>query len=187
MEPLPFATPQDWSDWLANNHATAPEVWVKLYKKGTGIASITWEQGVIEALCWGWIDGQSKSFDDVAWLQRFTPRRKRSIWSQKNVGLVTDLIAAGRMQSAGMVHVDAARADGRWDAAYSGGGAAAAVPPDFLAALAADPAAEAFYMTLDGRQRYTIYFRLHTAKKHETRAKRMAQFLGMMARGDKFP
>jgi len=182
---MPFSTPDDWGNWLAQNHAEVPEIWIKLYKKGSGTASISWEQAVIEALCWGWIDGQSKPLDDTAWVQRFTPRRAKSSWSQKNRDHVARLIAEGRMRQAGLAHVQTAQADGRWDAAYSGP-KDAVVPADFLAALQAMPAARAFYATLTSSNRYAIYYGLHTAKRPETRAKRMALYLAMMARGEKF-
>lgn len=185
MEPLPFATPKDWDAWLAENHADTVEVWIKFYRKGSGTASINWEQAVIEALCWGWIDGQAKPLDDTAWLQRFTPRRAKSSWSQKNRDHVVLLIAEDRMQSPGLVHVQTAKADGRWDAAYSGP-KDAVVPADFLAALDAMPTAKAFYGTLNSSNRYSIYYGLHSAKRPETRAKRMALYLAMMERGEKF-
>ena len=184
-EPLPFATPQDWSDWLARNHSSADEIWVLVHKKGSGLLSITWEESVIEALCWGWIDGQKRSADATSWLQRFTPRRKGSVWSLKNRRHVESLIAAGRMQPVGLAKVAAAQADGRWDRAY-GSGAEMAVPDDFLVALAsADPAAINSYKALNRQNIYAISYRISAAKRPETRAKRIADFVAMLTRGEK--
>jgi uncharacterized protein YdeI (YjbR/CyaY-like superfamily) len=140
---------------------------------------------VVEALVWGWIDSVKRPYDDQSWLQRFSPRKSRSVWSQKNRSHIDALMAAGRMQPAGMVHVTAAQADGRWDAAYAGG-KDAVVPADFLAALALNPQAQAFYATLNAANRYAIYHRLTTAKRPETRAKRLLDYVAMMARGEVF-
>ena len=182
-DPLPFATPQQWSDWLAANHAIETEVWLLLYRKRSGTPSIDWRQAVIEALCWGWIDGVKNSRDATRWTQRFTPRKPRSNWSQINVAHVERLIAEGRMQPAGLIHVRAAQADGRWDAAYSGS-KNAALPEDFLTALAAaSDTARATYATLDSRNRFSIYLRLTTAKRPETRHKRIADFIAKLAAG----
>ena len=182
-DPIPFATPQQWSDWLAANHAIETEVWLLLYRKRSGTPSIDWRQAVIEALCWGWIDGVKNSRDATRWTQRFTPRKPRSNWSQINVAHVGRLIAEGRMQPAGLIHVTAAQADGRWDAAYCGG-KNADQPEDFLTALAAaSDTARATYATLDRRNRYGIYYRLTTAKRSETRAKRIADFIDKLTRG----
>lgn len=179
---LPFATPQDWRNWLETNHATAPELTLKLYKKASGIPSITWEEAVIEALAFGWIDGVKRPGDDQHWLQRFTPRRPRSGWSQKNRTHVERLIAEGRMALAGLKQVDAAKADGRWDAAYAGG-KDAQVPQDFLDALT--PEAARTYATLNAQNRFAITYRLTTAKRPETRAKRLADFVAMLERGER--
>lgn len=180
--PLPFATPQDWRDWLETNHATTPELTLKLYKKASGIPSITWEEAVIEALAFGWIDGVKRPGDDTFWLQRFTPRRPRSGWSQKNRTHVERLIAEGRMTPAGLAQVQAAKADGRWDAAYAGG-KDAQVPQDFLDALTAEAART--YATLNAQNRFAITYRLTTAKRPETRAKRLADFVAMLERGER--
>lgn len=154
-----------------------------LYKKGSGIPSITWEQAVIEALAHGWIDGVKKSANETQWLQRFTPRKAGSAWSQKNIGHAEKLMAEGRMTAAGLAHVAAAKANGRWDTAYSGG-KAAELPGDFLQAVAQNPAASAALKTLDTKNRYSIYYRLATAKRPETRAKKLAEFVAMLARGE---
>lgn len=172
-----------FGQWLALNHASEPEVWVKMYKKGSGQKTISWEEGVIEALCWGWIDGVRKSLDDQAYLQRFTPRRPGSNWSKRNREHVERLTAADRMQEPGLVHVRAAQADGRWAAAYAS--SEMTVPEDFLTALEERPAAKAFFETLNKQNRYAIAYRLRTAKKPETRQKRLEQFLDMFEKGEK--
>lgn len=181
---LAFATPADWSSWLAQNHDRAPELWVKLYRKGSGTPSINWEEAVIEALAYGWIDGVKHSGDETHWFQRFTPRRAKSVWSVKNTRHVEKLIAEGRMHPAGMAKVEAARADGRWDAAYEGG-KTGEIPQDFLDLLDADPAAKATYQTLNAANRFAIYYRLTTAKRPETRAKRLTEMLGKLATGQR--
>jgi uncharacterized protein YdeI (YjbR/CyaY-like superfamily) len=171
-------------EWLELNHASEPEVWVKMYKKASGQKTINWEEAVIEALCWGWIDSVKKSFDDQAYLQRFTPRRKGSNWSKRNREHVERLIAAGRMREPGLVHMRAAQADGRWAAAYAA--SEMTVPEDFLAALEKRPKAKAFFETLNKQNRYAIAYRLQTARKPETRQKRFEQFLAMLEKGEKF-
>ncbi|WP_295074471.1 YdeI family protein [Tabrizicola sp.] len=184
-EPLPFATPADWRAWLNANHAARTEVTLKLYKKASGTPSITWEEAVVEALAFGWIDGVKRPGGPDHWLQRFTPRKPRSSWSQKNRAHAEKLIADGRMAPAGQAQVDAAKADGRWDNAYAGG-KTAQVPADFLAALEGNPAAKATYATLNAQNRFALYYRLTTAKRPETRAKRMADYLAMLEKGERF-
>jgi len=169
--------------WLELNHATEPELWLKIYKKASGQKTINWEEAVIEALCWGWIDGIKKKFDEQAYLQRFTPRRKGSNWSKRNREHVDRLIAEGRMQETGLVHVRAAQADGRWEAAYAA--SEMVVPEDFLAALEQRPTAKAFFETLNRQNLYAIAYRLQTAKKPETRQKRFESFLGMLENEEK--
>lgn len=183
-DPLPFATPQDWRAWLEANHATAAEAVLKLYRKASGTPSISWEEAVIEALAFGWIDGVKRSGGPDHWLQRFTPRKARSAWSQKNRAHAERLIAEGRMTPTGLAQVDAAKRDGRWDAAYSGG-KTAEIPQDFLDALAANPVAAREYDTIDARNRYAIYYRLTTARRPETRARRIADFIAMLERGER--
>lgn len=180
-----FETSTEFCTWLEQHHAQAPELWLKIYKKASKIPSIDWEQAVIAALAWGWIDGIKKTCDKTAYYQRFTPRRARSNWSQKNCVHVENLIKSGRMQAPGLVHVDAAKADGRWDAAYAGS-ATMEIPADFLAALAANPEAQAFYETLTRSNVLAIYHRLHSAKRVQTRQDWMAKILEMLARGEKF-
>ncbi|MES2432234.1 MAG: YdeI/OmpD-associated family protein [Pseudomonadota bacterium] len=184
MTPLAFATPAAWHQWLAVNHDRATEVWVLYHKKAAGVPSIDWQQAVVEALVWGWIDGVRKTQSETQWIQRFTPRKAGSAWSQINRAHAERLIAEGRMQAAGLAAVEVARANGRWEATYSGG-KGADLPPDFLAALAAAPqAARDTFAQLDAKGRYAIYYRLTTAKLPETRAKRMAEFLARLERGE---
>lgn len=168
--------------WLELNHASEPEVWVKMYKKDSGQKTINWEEGVVEALCWGWIDGIRKPLDDQAYLQRFTPRRKGSNWSKRNREHVERLIAAGKMQEPGMAHVRAAQADGRWEAAYAPA-SEMAIPEDFLAALEERPAAKALFETLNRQNLYAIGYRLQTARTPETRQKRLERILEMLESG----
>ena len=183
--PLPFADGAAFGRWLAMNHAAETEVLVQMFKASSGVPSIKWEEAVIEALAWGWIDGVKRTLDAVSWVQRFTPRRARSVWSQRNRDHVERLIAAGRMQGPGLAQVVAAQADGRWDAAYAG--AAFEVPEDFLQALAgASQVAQAHYAGLNRKNLFAIYYRLTTAKRPETRATRVAEFLAMMERGARF-
>ena len=183
-EPLAFATRDDLENWLAENHASETELWVKLYKKASGIPSVTWQDCVIAALAWGWIDGVRHALDDTAYLQRLTPRRPKSNWSQKNVAHAERLIAEGRMQPAGMAHVEAARADGRWDAAYAAS-SEMEIPQDFLDALRKDKKAKATFDALTKTHLFAIYYRLHNAKRPETRAKRKAEMLARLSRGEK--
>jgi uncharacterized protein YdeI (YjbR/CyaY-like superfamily) len=179
---IPFVTPEDWAAWLADHHASRDEVWVKIYKKSSGIPSIDWAQAVVEALAWGWIDGVKKSVSETEWGQRFTPRRAGSAWSQTNRAHAERLIAEGRMRPAGLVHVAAAQANGRWDSAYAG--SAKDMPEDFLQALEEGPqAARDEYAGLNARNRYAIYYRLTTAKRPETRAKRVAEFIARLEGG----
>ena len=156
---------------------------MRIFKKVTGQPSVTWDDCVVAAIAWGWIDGIRKSLDDTSFLQRLTPRRARSNWSRKNVQHAERLIEQGRMQPAGLVHVDAARSDGRWAAAYAGS-ATMVMPEDFLAALQQDPAAHDFYATLKRQTLFTIYHRLQSAKRPETRKKRMAELLAKLTRGE---
>ncbi len=182
FEPQPFATPQDWHDWLAA-HPEATEIWVLYHKKG-GAVSIDWEQAVIEALAHGWIDGIRKTVNETQWMQRFTPRKPGSAWSQKNIAHAEKLIVEGRMKPAGLAHVLAARSDGRWEVAYSGG-KGADLPQDFLDAVAQNPAATETLKTLDAKNRYAMYYRLVTTKRPETRAKKLAEYVAMLARGER--
>ncbi len=178
-----FETHEQLYAWLQANHASETELWVRIYKKATGQPSVTWEDCVVAAICWGWIDAVRKSLDDTSFLQRLTPRRARSNWSQKNVQHAERLIEQGHMQAAGLAHVEAARSDGRWATAYAGS-ATMVMPEDFLAALQQDPDALAFYANLKRQQLFTIYYRLTSAKRAETRERRMAEMLAKLGRGE---
>jgi uncharacterized protein YdeI (YjbR/CyaY-like superfamily) len=177
---IPFAHQQAWATWLDENHATSPGVWLQLAKKASGISSVTYDQALEVALCYGWIDGQKKSYDDSSWLQKFTPRGAKSIWSKINREKAEQLIARGAMRPAGLAAVERAKHDGRWDAAYDSQ-SSAGVPSDFQAALDHNPAAQAFFATLNSRNRYAMLFRIQTAKKAETRARRIEEFIRMLA------
>jgi uncharacterized protein YdeI (YjbR/CyaY-like superfamily) len=180
---LSFKTQRAWAAWLKKNHARSAGVWLKLARKGAG-PSLTYAQAVEEALCYGWIDGQAKPLDDTAWLQRYTPRRPRSPWSKINRAKAEALLAAGRLQPAGLAAIEAAKVDGRWAAAYDSP-AAASVPDDLQAELDRRPRAKAFFASLNSANRYAITYRLQNAKKPETRARRLAQFVDMLERGEK--
>lgn len=179
-----FATPRAFEQWLSRNHAKAQGIRIQFARKASGIRSITYAQALDVALCYGWIDGQAKSIDADWYSQRFTPRRARSIWSKRNRDIVARLIREGRMQSAGQAEIDRAKADGRWDAAYDSP-ANAKVPPDLAAALRKSPNAKRFFEALDGQNRYAILYRLATAKRPETRARRLATFVEMLREGRK--
>lgn len=175
-----FANQADWRAWLAAHHDARPEgVWLKIAKKGSDVASVDYPQALEVALCYGWIDGQKKGLDETHWLQRFTPRRSRSIWSKVNRAKADALVEAGEMQPAGLAEMERAKADGRWAAAYDGQ-RTSAVPDDLAAALAGNAVAREFFATLDSTNRYAILHRLQTAKKPETRARRLAQFVEML-------
>jgi len=180
---MTFTAPNDLGEWLRVNHDTESELWVKIFKKKTGIPSVTWDDVVIESLCWGWIDGIKKSVDDQAYLQRITPRRARSIWSKRNREHVERLIGEGRMTESGLVHVRAAKADGRWESAYAV--SELRVPADFLTALGSKPKVKEFFETLNKSSLNTIAWGLTSAKKPETRQKRFDKFMDMLVREEK--
>lgn len=182
---LPFESKKKWADWLAKQHDKSAGVWLKLAKKGAGVPSVTYDEAVEVALCYGWIDGQGKRFDDQYWLQKFTPRRPKSIWSKINTEKVEKLIASGEMKPAGLKAIESAKQDGRWDAAYESQ-KNISVPDDFQAALDKNKKAKAFFATLNSANRYSFLFRIQTAKKAETRTKRISQFVEMLERGEKF-
>ena len=179
---LAFPDQAALEEWLDAEHATAPGLYVRLAKKGSGVPSVTYAELVESALCFGWIDGRSQRLDETSYLQRITPRRPRSVWSRKNVAAVEALIAAGRMRPAGLAAVEAAQADGRWDRAYAGP-ATITVPDDLAAALAAEPAAQQAFDGLDGRNRYAVLHRVATAATPQTRARRIAALVTMLAEG----
>jgi uncharacterized protein YdeI (YjbR/CyaY-like superfamily) len=181
---LSFESSDAWEAWLAEHHATSPGLWLKLAKKGSGIATVSYSEALDVALCYGWIDGQKDRFDGDHWLQRFTPRRPRSPWSRNNCDRVAALAARDAMQPAGLREVERAKADGRWEAAYDGQ-RAAAVPDDLRRELEANAAAREFFATLDSANRYAILYRLQEAKKPETRARRLEKFVTMLSEGKK--
>jgi uncharacterized protein YdeI (YjbR/CyaY-like superfamily) len=179
-----FETQQDWEKWLTEHHTDAEGVWLKLAKKETGIPSINYAEALDSALCYGWIDGQKASFDDTYWLQKFTPRRSKSIWSKVNCNKAMALIAEGRMQPAGIRQVELAKADGRWDVAYESQ-SKITIPPDFQSELDKNQQAKDFFSTLDSANRYAILFRIQTAKKPATRSARITKFIEMLAQNQK--
>jgi uncharacterized protein YdeI (YjbR/CyaY-like superfamily) len=177
-----FASAADFDAWLAVEHDRAPGLFLRIAKKSSGIPSITAAEAIEVALCHGWIDGRANRVDDDWFTVRYTPRRPRSVWSKKNVGTVARLIADGRMRPAGMAAVEAARADGRWERAYAGP-ATMTVPDDLAAALAAEPAAAASFAELDRTNRYAVLWRVETASTPQTRARRIAACVQMLAEG----
>lgn len=179
----PFKTAEAFEKWLMANAETAG-IWLRIAKKDSGIASVTYAEALEVALCHGWIDGQKKGFDDEFFLQRFTPRRPRSLWSKINIAHVERLTSAGRMQARGLREVETAKADGRWDAAYQSS-SAMEVPAELAAALKKSRKAQEFFDALDRTNRYAFCWRVHTAKKPETRVARAARFVEMLARGEK--
>jgi uncharacterized protein YdeI (YjbR/CyaY-like superfamily) len=179
----PFEDAAAFEKWLEKNASTAG-LWLKIAKKDSGIASVTYAEALEVALCHGWIDGQKKSFDENFFLQRFTPRRARSLWSKNNIAHVERLIAAGRMRAAGLSEVEAAKADGRWDAAYHGA-AKMDVPQELAIALAKNRKAKAFFDKLDKANRYAVCWRVQSALKPETKAARVEKLVAMLARGEK--
>jgi len=175
-----------WRAWLSRHHGEQNGVWLVLAKKGTTEpTSLTYDEALIEALCHGWIDGQSRRRDEATYRQRFTPRRRRSQWSKRNVGIAERLLAEGKMHAAGIAEIERAKADGRWDAAYSGA-ATIEVPADLAAALDAEPRAKAFFAELTGQNRYAILYRVTTARRAQTRARRIEDIVAMLARGETF-
>ncbi|MDO6746537.1 YdeI/OmpD-associated family protein [Gilvimarinus sp. 1_MG-2023] len=183
LQPLSFTTPLDLGEWLQENHNIKNELWIKIFKKNSGIQSVTWDEVVIEALCWGWIDGVKKSVDEQAYVQRITPRKPQSNWSKRNTKHVERLISEGRMQEPGLAHVRAAKADGRWDNAYVV--SEVEVPADFLAALENNPPVKQFFATLNKSSRYVIAYGLISAKKTETRQRRFTKYMTMLSNRQK--
>jgi uncharacterized protein YdeI (YjbR/CyaY-like superfamily) len=182
LEQRLFANGKAWWNWLQKQHATSPGIWMKIAKKDAPESSVQYPEALDAALCFGWIDGQKKSIDEQYWLQKFTPRAKRSIWSKINREKVAALIGKGLMQPAGLAEVERARQDGRWEAAYDSW-SAAEVPADLQAALDASAKARANFAALSSQNRYAILFRTHQAKRAETRAKRINYFVAMLERG----
>jgi uncharacterized protein YdeI (YjbR/CyaY-like superfamily) len=180
---LPFETPQAFDRWLAKNHSTSSGIWIRFAKAASGVPSIRYPEAVEVALTWGWIDGQSRRVDDTWYVQRFTPRTARSVWSAINRDKARALIAAGKMKPSGFAEVERAQKDGRWDRAYASPSQATA-PEDLVAALAKNARARAAFERLDAQNRYAILHRLMTAARPETRERRIATFVAMLARGE---
>jgi uncharacterized protein YdeI (YjbR/CyaY-like superfamily) len=183
-EILEFKTRAAFRTWLEKHHATTPGVWLRIYKKASGVPSINHPEALDEALCFGWIDGQRKSYDEVSFLQKFTPRRPRSLWSKRNIQYIERLTQAGLMTEAGLHEVEKAKADGRWAAAYDSP-ATMEVPDDFLAELRKHPQAAAFFEGLNKTNKYAIAWRLTTAKTDATRLRRMQKIIAMLDKGEK--
>ena len=183
LEELLVKDAGEWRTWLEHNHDTSPGVWLVLHKKGGSVTELDYEAALQEALCFGWIDGQGKRRDDDSSLQRMTRRGPKSVWSARNVDRIEKLEAAGRMTAAGRAAVDAAKADGRWEAAYSGQ-ASAEVPADLAAAIAAVPEAQAMFDVLTSVNRYALIYRTNSVKQASTRERKIAGFVEMLARGE---
>ena len=185
MEVVSFATSKDWRKWIAANHATSNGAWLRFFKKDSGEKTITYAEALEEALCYGWIDGQANKYDDKSYIRKFTPRRPGSIWSKINTEKAERLIQEGKMKKAGMQQVELAKADGRWGQAYDSP-ANMKVPEDFLQPLSKNKKAKSFFDGLNKANLYAIAWRLQTAKKPETREKRLKEILEMMSEGKKF-
>lgn len=182
---LIFTTAKELNAWLAKHHVVSTGVWIRLFKKQSGVATITYSEALDAALCYGWIDGQKKPYDTESWLQKFTPRRPKSIWSKRNREHIARLEKSGEMKAAGTKQVETAKADGRWEQAYDSP-SNMIVPADFLKELAKNKKADIFFKTLNKTNTYAIVWRLQTAKKPETRDKRMNEILEMLKKGEKF-
>lgn len=180
---LTFLDQNEWENWLTQNGDTSAGIWLRLAKKGAGQPTLTYEQALESALCHGWIDGQKQTESDECWLQRFTRRSAKSLWSRLNRDRAEALIAAGKMLPSGMREIEKAKEDGRWEAAYTSA-SNSVVPDDLQAALDANPKASAFFATLNGRNRYAVLFRIQNAKKAATRARKIEEFIGMLNRGE---
>jgi uncharacterized protein YdeI (YjbR/CyaY-like superfamily) len=178
-----FESQKAWEKWLDKNHRASSGIWMRLAKKASGIASITYAEAVESALCYGWIDGHKRPHSDTAWLQRFTPRRSRSMWSQINREKALALIESKRMQAAGLAEIDRARQDGRWESAY-GSQSALTTDADFEKALNKSPRARKFFKTISAANRYAILWRIQTAKRAETRERRISEYVAMLEKGE---
>ncbi|MCB9343398.1 MAG: YdeI/OmpD-associated family protein [Lewinellaceae bacterium] len=181
---LEFKTAKTFETWLEKNHDNSSGIWLKIFKKDAGIKTVTYAEALDVALCYGWIDGQKKSFDEQAWLQKFSPRTAKSIWSKVNVGHVERLIKEGKMRPAGLKAVESAKEDGRWEKAYDPP-SKMTIPDDFLQELSKNKKAEEFFQGLNKTNLFSIGFRLQTAKKQETRDRRMKEIIEKLARGEK--
>ncbi|MBI3433051.1 MAG: YdeI/OmpD-associated family protein [Hydrogenophilales bacterium] len=179
-----FEQQKEWAAWLKGNHNTSLGVWLQLAKKNAGVQSVSYEEAIEVALCFGWIDGQKRAHSEQYWLQKFTPRSAKSVWSKINKEKALTLIKAGKMEPAGLKEIERARLDGRWDAAYDSA-SKSTVPSDFQLALDGNTSAKNFFGTLDSRNRYAVLFRIQTAKSAEARARKIVQFVQMLARHEK--
>jgi uncharacterized protein YdeI (YjbR/CyaY-like superfamily) len=179
-----FKSRRDWVTWLDKNHLTSTGLWLRLAKKSSDLRSVTYKEALEAALCYGWIDGQKKPESDAAWLQRFLPRGSKSLWSKINREKALTLIASGEMKPAGIDAIESAKKSGQWEGAYDSP-SRASVPDDFQAALDANPLAKAFFETIDRANRYAILWRIQTAKKPETRARKVEQFVAMLESGER--
>ena len=182
---LSFATQKEWENWLERNEGTSTGIWLRLAKKGVKQPTLTYAQALESALCYGWIDGQKQADNEEYWLQRFTRRSAKSIWSTINKEKSEALIAEGRMRPPGLREIEKAKKDGRWEIAYASA-SNSTVPDDLQAALDENPEAGKFFATLNSRNRYAILFRIQNAKKPETRARKIKEFVGMLNRGETF-
>lgn len=185
LQVVSFASLKEWRKWIAGNHAISNGIWLRFFKKDSGAKTFTYAEALEEALCYGWIDGQAKKYDADSYIQKFTPRRPKSIWSKRNTEKAERLAREGRMKKAGMQQVELAKADGRWQKAYDSP-ANMKVPEDFLQQLSKNKKAKAFFDGLNKANLYAIAWRLQTAKKPETREKRLKEILAMMSEGKKF-
>ncbi len=182
---ISFLTAEAFETWLVENQDSATGLWLKIFKKNSGQQTVTYAEALEVALCYGWIDGQKQAFDEQAWLQKFCPRRAKSIWSKINIGHVERLIQEGRMRAGGLAAIEKAKADGTWDTAYDSP-SKMTIPEDFLQELGKNEKAEAFFKSLNKTNLFFIGFRLQTAKKPETRAKRMQEIIEKLAKGEKY-
>jgi uncharacterized protein YdeI (YjbR/CyaY-like superfamily) len=182
---ISFPSHREWQKWLSKNHATSKGMWLRFFKKGSGVESVTYDDALDDALCYGWIDGQLQKYDERSWLRKFTPRRPKSVWSKRNIGHVARLTKAGNMKPAGLREIESAKADGRWKRAYDSP-STMQIPKDFLKELSRNKRARVFFESLNKANAYAIAWRLHNAVKPDTRAKRMKMLLEMLANGKKF-
>jgi uncharacterized protein YdeI (YjbR/CyaY-like superfamily) len=184
-EVISFTDVKKWNNWLSKNHHKTDGIWLRFFKKDSGVKTITYIMALEEALCFGWIDGQVKKYDDKSWIQKFTPRRAKSMWSKRNVERAEQLISLKRMKPAGIMEINKAKEDGRWGSAYDSP-SMMNIPDDFLKKLSENKKASKFFETLNRINKYTIAWRLQTATKPEIRQKRMSQILEMLSKNEKF-
>jgi len=182
---IAFSSDKELDQWLAKNHAKSTGIWLRFFKKNSGVPSVSYDEALDAAICFGWIDGQLQKCDEKSWLRKFTPRRPKSVWSKRNIKHAERLISSGKMQTAGLQEVEAAKQDGRWKAAYDAA-SKMSIPRDFLKELAKNKRAKAFFATLNRANVFAIVWRLQTAKKPETRQRRLATILAMLAKEQKF-